>query len=291
MAGEQILRGIRDNVDLSLSNKFSTYSMVKPGGDLKTILESANSAAESLTLKDVIVICGGSNDFDLDEIEPTTDYIREFIKTYNHTNIVLTKVPIRYDLSYYSHINKGIRSFNRKLLEIAAEHKQITLIEIDMDRKYHTQHGLHFNKSGKLLFSNKITQAIYSILNKKPKQKVEMNENFESRGDVNKTNRSCKQGQEELSNIEKINKLVQLDVSKNSEGKPAQNNQETKSDNDEDKHSDGKYSQTNNEVVLSRDTQRDDEKENSQDNDSNLTSNNCLTNGDQRAVRLNKTYG
>jgi hypothetical protein len=83
MIGDSFLRGIRDNVDLSLSNKFNTYSMVKPGGDLKTILESAKYAAENLTLEDVIVICGGSNDFSLEQAEPTTDHIREFVKTYN----------------------------------------------------------------------------------------------------------------------------------------------------------------------------------------------------------------
>jgi hypothetical protein len=94
-----------------------------------------------------------------------------------------------------------------------------------------------------------------------------MKEKFEIRGDVNKTNRSCNQGREESSNIEKIIKLVQFNVGKNSDGKPAQKNQETKSDNDEVKSSDGKYSQTINEVVISQDPQRDDdENENSQDN-------------------------
>ena len=91
----------------------------------------------------------------------------EFIKTNNHTNIVLTNVPFRYDLSYYSTEYKGIRSFNKKLMEITKEHKQVALIEIDTDRKCHTRHGLHFNKLGKLLFSNKITQAIYTILGNK----------------------------------------------------------------------------------------------------------------------------
>jgi hypothetical protein len=56
-------------------------------------------------------------------------------------------------------------------MEITKEHKQVALIEIGIDRKYHTRHGLHFNKLGKLLFSNKITQAIYSVLgNNKLKQ-------------------------------------------------------------------------------------------------------------------------
>jgi len=61
-------------------------------------------------------------------------------------------------------------------MEIIKEHKQVALIEIDIDRKYHTQHGLHFNKLGKLLFSNNITQAIYSTLGKKLKQSIVMSE-------------------------------------------------------------------------------------------------------------------
>jgi hypothetical protein len=116
MICDSYLRGIRENVELPLSNKFSTYSMVKPECELKTLLESANSAAGSLTQKDVIVICGGSNDFNLDKVEPTTDNIMELIKTYIQTYIVLANVPLRYDLSYYSQINKGIRSYNKKLL-------------------------------------------------------------------------------------------------------------------------------------------------------------------------------
>jgi hypothetical protein len=63
MIGDRFLRGIRENVELSLSNKISTYGIVKPGCELKTLFESANSAAGSLTQKCVIVISGSSNDF------------------------------------------------------------------------------------------------------------------------------------------------------------------------------------------------------------------------------------
>jgi len=122
--------GIRENVERSLSNKFEIYSMVKPGCKLNTLLESANSVLGSPTQRDIIVICGGSNDFSFDTGESIIDSIMEFIKTNNHTNIVLTNVPIRYDLSYYLQENKGIRSFNKKLMEITKEHKQIALIEI-----------------------------------------------------------------------------------------------------------------------------------------------------------------
>jgi len=131
MISDSFLRGIRENVELSLSNKVGIYSMVKPGCELSTLLESANSVSGSLTQKDVIFICGVSNDFKIDKDESIIDYIMEFIKTNNHTDIVLANVPIRYDLSYYSQENKGIRSFNKNLMEITQEHKQVALIELD----------------------------------------------------------------------------------------------------------------------------------------------------------------
>jgi len=69
--------------------------MVKPGCDLNTLLESAKSVLGSLTRKDVILICGGSNDFNFDKDESIIDHIMDFIKTNNHTNIVLANVPIQ----------------------------------------------------------------------------------------------------------------------------------------------------------------------------------------------------
>jgi len=93
-------------------------------------------------------------------------------------------VPIRYDLSYHSPTNKRIRSYNKELLELtselAGEHGQVALIEIDFKRKFHTRHGLHFNKQGKLLFSNKIAQAIYTMSGKRLQHKIETEEKCES---------------------------------------------------------------------------------------------------------------
>ena len=111
MIGDSFLRRIRENVELSLSSKVGIFSMFKPGCDLNTLLETANNISGSLTQKDVILICGGSNDFKIGKDGPVIEHIVEFIKTNNHTNIVLTNVPVGYDLSYYSQENKGIRSF------------------------------------------------------------------------------------------------------------------------------------------------------------------------------------
>jgi len=67
-------------------------------------------------------ICGGSNDFNFEKGESIIDRVMEFTKTNYYTHIVLANLPIRYDLSYYSQENKGIRSFNKQLMEITKEH-------------------------------------------------------------------------------------------------------------------------------------------------------------------------
>ena len=83
--------------------------MVKPGCELNNLLESAKSVSGSLTQNDIIFICGGSNNFNFDKDVSIIDHM-EFTKTNNHINILLANVPVQYDLSYHSQVNKGIRS-------------------------------------------------------------------------------------------------------------------------------------------------------------------------------------
>ena len=93
MIGDSFLRGIRENVELSLSDKFGIHSMVKPGCELIPFLNQQIVFLGSLTQRDTILICGGSNDFNIDKGESIIVHIMEFIKTINHTNIVLANVP------------------------------------------------------------------------------------------------------------------------------------------------------------------------------------------------------
>jgi hypothetical protein len=171
MVGDSFLNRIRDNVDLSLNSKCSTYSLVKPGSDLKTLLDSANSTVGTLSPNDVIVVCGGSNDFNQNNVRPAITCIRDFLVRHNQTNVIIANVPIRHELPYHSPINKRIRSYNSELLHLtskfAREHGQVALIEIDFDRSFHTHHGLHFNRLGRLLFSNKTAQTIHTMLRDK----------------------------------------------------------------------------------------------------------------------------
>ena len=102
-------------MELSLSYIFGIYCVDKPVCELNILLESANSVLGSLTQRDIILICGSTNEFNIDKGESIIDHTMEFIKTNNHTNIVLANGPIWYDLSYYLQENMGIRSFNKKI--------------------------------------------------------------------------------------------------------------------------------------------------------------------------------
>ena len=168
-------------------------------------------------------------------------------------------MPIQYELSYYSQVNKGIRSYNKKLMEITEEYKQIALKEKAIDRKY-TRHGLCFNKLGKLLFSNKITQAIYSILHKKLKQSSVMSGKYETQGDEREADgRNSNQGNKDFRNNEDIIKLIQTDVERNSEERLNLGEDETTSETSDDKNLEGKSGQNNNKVVVSQELECVDE--------------------------------
>jgi hypothetical protein len=69
-----------------------------------------------------------------------------------------------------------------------------------------------------LLFSNKITQAIYSTLGKKLKQSIVMSEKQGIQGNENEDDgRNSNQGHKDFRNNEDTIKLIQNDVDRKSE--------------------------------------------------------------------------
>jgi hypothetical protein len=79
-----------------------------------------------------------------------------------------------------------IWAYNRRVGEIIREQEQVTLMELDTERKNHTRHGLHFNKLGKWWLSHKITKSIYSILGVKTEQSRKMESKQRSQENKNK---------------------------------------------------------------------------------------------------------
>jgi hypothetical protein len=83
------------NVKAEIKDKYNVQGLVKPGGGAGILVNAANSDI-NLTENDVI-FCGGANNFAKDNSKIVLRHIRNFIKSNNHTNIILVSVPHRYD--------------------------------------------------------------------------------------------------------------------------------------------------------------------------------------------------
>jgi len=97
----------------------------------------------------------------------TLQHIMDFVKTNNHTNIILVTVPPRYDGTQSSCVNSEIKSFNRKLKKTVKVYQHTLVVEMDNDRKRFTNHSLHQNGQGKEMLSKLIVCHTYSVLEQK----------------------------------------------------------------------------------------------------------------------------
>jgi hypothetical protein len=92
---------------------------VKPGAGTVILVYSANSDIMSLSKSDVLIFSGGANDVGKNNSTKALQHTMDFIKTYNHTIIILVTVPPRYDLMQSSCVKSEIKSFHRKLKKMA----------------------------------------------------------------------------------------------------------------------------------------------------------------------------
>jgi len=91
---------------------------VKPGYTTIELKETAKEEISQLSYDDLIVICSGTNDYELTELSLTLQNITNFVKNNNHTHIILMNVPFRYDLPNSISVNWNISILNRKLQKL-----------------------------------------------------------------------------------------------------------------------------------------------------------------------------
>ena len=78
-------------------------------------------------------------------------------------------IPHRHDLNRNSLINLEIQAFNKKLNKMAKIFSHVAVIEINLNRKHFTRHGMHLNNSGKECLSKLIATQICRLVNGKNK--------------------------------------------------------------------------------------------------------------------------
>ena len=167
LIGDSNIKGYACNLKSLLSNNYDFYSIVKPGSTTTELKESAKEEVSQLSHDDLIIICSGTNDYEPNKFSLTFHNIMNFIKSNNHTNIILMNVPFRYDLPNSISVNKNISALNRKLQKLVKVFPHTSFLKTDKDRNLFTNHGLHLNKLGKQLVHHQIASLLHSIFEQK----------------------------------------------------------------------------------------------------------------------------
>jgi len=154
--GDSHTRLWTQNVKSHIKENFHVQGLVKPGAGVDILVTTTNSNITRLTKNDVVIICGGANDVAKNNAKMALNHISNFVKSNNHTNIIVTNLPHRFDLIQHSCVNSEMRSFNRKLMKSLKPFNHVSMLEMCSERRFFTNHGLHLNGLGKEVMAKKL---------------------------------------------------------------------------------------------------------------------------------------
>jgi len=155
------------NLKPLLSSNYELYSVVKPGSITNELKETAKKAISQLSYDDLIVICSGTNDYELNELSLTLQNITNFVKNNNHTSIILMNVPFRYALPNSISVNRNTSILIRKLQKLVKVLLYARFLETDNNRNLFINHGLNLNKLDKQLLNHPIASLLLSTFEQK----------------------------------------------------------------------------------------------------------------------------
>jgi RNase H-fold protein (predicted Holliday junction resolvase) len=115
-----------------------------------------------LTKNDVVIIWGGMKDVGRNESNKELTEIRNFMEN-NNTYTMVINLPTRQDLEPTSCVSQETKVFNRKLGKYIKCFEHTSVVEIKWDKEHHTRHGLHLNKKGKKLLTNRLVTNIKDL--------------------------------------------------------------------------------------------------------------------------------
>ena len=164
--GDSHARNCAPRLQDNLSSEFLISSYVKPGANMFEISNTMKEELQSLKSDDFIVVWGGANDISKNNAKEALKLLSKFVTEHTEPNIVLINSPHRYDLIPESCVNQELTKFNRKLNKIMKPQTHVKVLELELDRKHFTRHGLHLNSEGKRAISQQLAIMIQNFLTK-----------------------------------------------------------------------------------------------------------------------------
>ena len=144
----------------NLSSDFKVTSFVKPGANMKEIVNTVSNEIKTLQGDDLVVVWGGANDIRKNNMREAIKSVSKFVNTNQDINIVLINSPRRYDLMPESCVNNEVNTYNRQVKKIMKQQPQVKILELILDRHHFTSHGLHLNYKGKKVVSQNLALVV-----------------------------------------------------------------------------------------------------------------------------------
>jgi hypothetical protein len=161
--GDSHARDAAGNVIDNLDNTYSISGFVCPGMNMSNMIPLMTSDITHLNSKDVMILWGGANDVYKNNSGDALKHLINFLELNKHTNIIMLCIPHRHDLPDWSCVNRGIRIFNRALMELMKLHTHVTVTQVDPARMYYTKHGQHMNNMGREKIASKLAEVIAGL--------------------------------------------------------------------------------------------------------------------------------
>lgn len=173
LIGDSHIRNCRqiiqdESSSVSSKKKIACRSVVLPNATAQNVAESIRPSLLSSDWPSptAVIIGSGTNNiktnFDNADKKSLITSLRQSIsecKRYSPSSqIILMNIPYRYDSP---HLNETIFNINKSIDNITKEFPRVKIVNVsDIPRANYTKHGLHMNKTGKVLLCNKIIRKV-----------------------------------------------------------------------------------------------------------------------------------
>lgn len=155
-------RKIRECFGQNSKRNYNVQSIIKPNAKSADILKDVDGITNDLDKNDFVFVMTGTNDIDQNtNIDELINVIEDSLKNCTKTNIIISKIPYRYDAPKLNHT---IRLMNFKIKCLVDKYEHITLLSLHFLKRYHyTYHGLHLNSFGKKALTTELIDTMNDL--------------------------------------------------------------------------------------------------------------------------------
>lgn len=164
-------RGCSDLLDKSLKQNYDVQCFFKPSAPINAIVESVREQTKDFGTNDYLIVLGGTNNItepNMNHLPQVIQKIEEIVPLSQKTNVIISTIPNRFDRPELNKTinltNKSIHKTINSLKNKNSKQMGICFLNERLKRQNFTNHGLHLNQSGKVIFCNRLADLIESRL-------------------------------------------------------------------------------------------------------------------------------